>query len=80
MLPEVPTVDETGLRGYEVEQWYGMLAPAGTPRDIVRRLSEETIKAMQAADTREKLRAEGSEVAVSTPEEFEKWIVAEIRK
>jgi tripartite-type tricarboxylate transporter receptor subunit TctC len=43
-------------------------------------LNEETIKAMQSADTREKLRAEGSEVAVSTPEEFEKWIVAEIRK
>ena len=80
VLPEVPTVSETGLAGFEVEQLYGMLAPAGTPREIVRRLNEETIKAMQSPDTREKLRAEGSEVAVSTPEEFEKWIASEIRK
>jgi tripartite-type tricarboxylate transporter receptor subunit TctC len=80
VLPEVPTIEETGLPGFLVEQLYGMLAPAGTPREIIRRLNEETIKAMQAADTREKLRAEGSEVAVSTPEEFERWIVAEIRK
>jgi tripartite-type tricarboxylate transporter receptor subunit TctC len=80
LLPEVPTIEESGLPGFEVEQIYGLLAPAGTPREIVRRLNEDTAKAMQAPETRERLRADGSEVLVSSPEEFEKWIAAELRK
>jgi len=80
VLAEVPTIEESGLPGYEVVQLYGLLAPAGTPRDIVRRLNEETRKGMQSADTLERLRADGSEVAVSTPEELEKMIAAELRK
>ena len=80
VLPEVPTIAESGMPGYEVVQLYGMLVPAGTSRDIVRRLNEETVKAVQSAETRERLRAEGSEVAVSSPEEFEKWIASELRK
>jgi tripartite-type tricarboxylate transporter receptor subunit TctC len=61
-----------------VEQLYALLAPAGTPRAIVTTLNAEVAKAMQAADTREKLLADGSEVAVSTPEQLEQRIVAEI--
>ena len=80
LLPEVATVAESGLPGFEVAQLYGMLAPAGAPRDIVRRLNEETAKAMQAADTKSRLLADGSEVIVSTPEEFERTIIAEIGK
>jgi tripartite-type tricarboxylate transporter receptor subunit TctC len=80
VLPEVPTIEESGMPGYEVVQNYGMLLPAGTPRDIVRRLSEETGKAMQSPEARERLRAEGSEVAISSPEEFEKWLAAELQK
>ncbi len=80
VLPEVPTIEETGLPGFEVVQLYGMLAPAGTPREIIRRLNEETVKGMQAADTRERLLSEGSEVSVSSPEAFEKWIATELRK
>jgi tripartite-type tricarboxylate transporter receptor subunit TctC len=77
ILPEVPVLTSV-MPGFVVEQLYGLLAPAGTPRDIVRVLNAETAKAMQAADTRDKLLADGSEVAVSTPEELEKRIGAEI--
>jgi tripartite-type tricarboxylate transporter receptor subunit TctC len=80
VLPEVPTIEESGMPGYEVVQRYGLLAPAGTPREIVRRLNEETGKAMQSAEARERLRAEGSEVHISSPEEFEKWIASELQK
>jgi tripartite-type tricarboxylate transporter receptor subunit TctC len=77
ILPEVPVLASV-IPGFVVEQLYALLAPAGTSRDIVRILNAETARAMQAADTRDKLLADGSEVAVSTPEELEKRIVAEI--
>ena len=80
LMPEVATIEESGLAGFQVEQLYGLLAPAGTPRDIIRRLNEETVKAMQFPETRDRLRADGSEVLTSSPEEFENWIVSEIRK
>ena len=79
IVPDVPPLGAT-LSGFDVEQLYGLLAPAGTPRDVVRRLNTETIKAMQVAEVRAKLATDGSEVLVSTPEEFEKRIVAEIAK
>ena len=79
ILPDVPPLAAT-LPGFDVEQLYGLLAPAGTPRDIVRRLNAETIKAVQAPDVKAKLATDGSEVLVSTPEAFEKRIVAEIAK
>jgi tripartite-type tricarboxylate transporter receptor subunit TctC len=79
-LPGVPTVAESGLRGFEVQQIYGVLAPAGTPRDIVGRLNQEIGKVMNTEDTRSRLSADGSEVRTSTPEELEKAIVAEIAK
>jgi tripartite-type tricarboxylate transporter receptor subunit TctC len=79
ILPDVPTLAST-LPGFDVEQLYGLLAPAGTPRDIVRRLNTETARAVQGADVKSKLLADGSEVLVSTPGEFEKRIVAEIAK
>jgi len=79
ILPDVPPI-AASLPGFDVEQLYGLLAPAGTPRDIVRRLNSETAKAVQGADVKSKLLADGSEVFVSTPEEFEKRIVAEIAK
>ncbi len=80
VLPEIPTIEESGLPGYEVVQLYGMLAPAGTPRDIVRRLNEETVKAAQSPEMRDRLHAEGSEVRVSTIEEFEKVIATELKR
>jgi tripartite-type tricarboxylate transporter receptor subunit TctC len=77
ILPDVPLLASV-LPGFVVEQLYALLAPAGTPRAIVTTLNAEVARAMQAADTREKLPADGSEVAVSTPEQLEKRIVAEI--
>jgi len=80
LLPDTGTIEELGLPGFRVEQLYGILAPAGTPRDIVRRLNEEAVTAAQSPEMRERLRAEGSEGRVSSPEEFEKLIAAEIRQ
>lgn len=69
-LPEVPTVDEAGVAGYEMTPWYGLLAPAGTPRDIVARLGSETAKVLHDPEMKEKLSAQGAEPAGGTPEEF----------
>ncbi|MDB5905390.1 MAG: hypothetical protein JWM26_4268 [Betaproteobacteria bacterium] len=79
IVPDVPTLAST-LPGFDVEQLYGVLAPAGTSREIVRRLNRETVKAVQATDVKAKLASDGSEVLVSTPEAFEQRIVAEIAK
>ncbi len=80
LLPNVPTVSESGLPGFEVQQLYGVLAPAGTSRDIVTRLNQEIAKVMQSEDSRSRLLSEGSEVKLSSPAEFEKAIVSEIAK
>jgi len=69
-LPDVPTVDESGVPGYEVNPWYGLLAPAGTPRAIVVRLSAETTRVVRAAEMREKLAGQGAEAAGGTPDEY----------
>jgi len=80
VLPEVPTIAESGLKGFEVQQNYGVLAPAGTPREIVTQLNQEIGKVMRTEDAKSKLLADGSEAKVSTPEGLEKMIVAEIAK
>lgn len=80
LLPDVPSIAESGLPGFDVRQLYGILAPAGTPREVVRLLNEATAKAMQDPDVKERLLADGSEMLLSTPEEFEKIIIAEIAK
>ena len=81
VAPDVPTIAESGAPGYEVENWYGVLAPAGTPREIVNRLNAEIIKLLHAKDVKELLNNQGFEVLQSTPDqfaafsktEFEKW-------
>ncbi|MCC7082966.1 MAG: tripartite tricarboxylate transporter substrate binding protein [Burkholderiales bacterium] len=80
VAPEVPTIAEAGLPGYEVGTWYGVLAPAGTPREIVARLNAEIMKHMQAAEIREQLQKSGFEVLHSTPEEFATHIKSEVAK
>ena len=80
LLPDVPTLAETGLPGFEVQQNYGVLAPAGTPREIVARLNQEVAKVMRTDDAKSRLLADGSEAKVSTPEELEQMITAEIAK
>ncbi len=78
-LPAVPAVAET-LPGYEATQWFGILAPAGTPRAIVEKLHGEITHALRGADLRERMLAEGMTVVGDTPEEFGKYIRAETEK
>jgi tripartite-type tricarboxylate transporter receptor subunit TctC len=74
-LPDVPTVAEaTGLKDYEAGSWYGLAAPAGTPRAIIDLLNRETVLAMKAPDVIERLSFEGVNAATTTPEEFAAFI------
>src|SRR5207253_941692 len=66
--PELPTVAESGLPGYEVINWYGVLAPAGTPKDIVTKLNTEITRIMNLPEVKERLAAQGAETLTSTPQ------------
>jgi len=79
-LPEVPTVAEAGLPDFEVTTWYGVLAPAGTPRPIVARLNGELAKIMYSADMKDRLNAMGTDPVTSTPEEFAAYLRQETAK
>lgn len=80
VAPDVPTIGESGLPGYEVGTWYGVLAPTGTPREIVNKLNHEIAKYLQKAEIREQLQKQGFEILSSTPDEFAAYIRAEIVK
>jgi tripartite-type tricarboxylate transporter receptor subunit TctC len=80
LAPEVPSVAELGYPQLESLAWIGLLAPAGTPREVVSQLSAETIRGMQAADTRELLGKQGFDVVASSPDQFSSWIGAESAK
>ena len=77
-LPNVPTAKEAGIDNCEVTSWYGILAPAGTPRDIVNRLNAEWIKIAAMPDTKEKMQNAGFEPLSSTPEQFSEFLKTEI--
>jgi tripartite-type tricarboxylate transporter receptor subunit TctC len=79
-LPNVPTIAESGLPGYEANNWYGFLAPAKTPRPIIDRLNREIVKILQKGDVKEKLVALGAEVMANSPNEFAKNIRTDIEK
>ena len=79
-LPEVPTAAEAGLKDFDITTWYGVLAPAGTPRPIVMRLNAELVKIMHAPDTKERLAGMATDVLTSTPEEFAAYLKQEIAK
>jgi tripartite-type tricarboxylate transporter receptor subunit TctC len=76
-LPDVPTVMESGLPGFRVDTLYALLAPAGTPREIVGRLNALLVAGLQSAETRKRLQADGSEVVTSSPDELAKGIEEE---
>jgi len=80
LAPEVPGVAELGLPQLESLAWNGLLAPAGTPPEVVSRLSAETVKGMQRPETKEALGRLGFDVVASSPEEFSRWIRAESEK
>ena len=79
-LPDVPTFDEQGVKGYEVLNWFGLFAPAGTPKEIVDRLQAEAAAMMNDPKTREMLTGEGAEPVVSKPEVFAAFVRDEIKK
>jgi tripartite-type tricarboxylate transporter receptor subunit TctC len=80
VLPDVPTIAEAGVPGYEAVQWFGVLAPAGTPREIVARLHGEVVRTVQAADIRDRFAGDGADSVGSTPEEFAAFLRAETAK
>jgi tripartite-type tricarboxylate transporter receptor subunit TctC len=69
-IPQTPTVGESGYQGFDAITWFGFLAPAGTPKDIVARLNAEFNKALQQADLRKRLGDEGADPLGGTPEQF----------
>jgi tripartite-type tricarboxylate transporter receptor subunit TctC len=80
LAPDVPSVAELGYPQLESLAWIGLLAPAGTPRELVSRLSTETIRGMQQQETREILGKQGFDVVANSPKEFSRWISVESAK
>jgi tripartite-type tricarboxylate transporter receptor subunit TctC len=78
--PEIPTIAESGLPGYEMSQWYGLLAPAGVPTSAIDRLNAELAKALTLPEVRTRFATEGAEPVSSTPQEFGRFYKAEIAK
>lgn len=79
-LPDVPTVAETGLKGYQATNWYGLVAPRATPRPIIERLNEATVKILNMPDVQKALLDRGIDAAPSSPEEFASYIRQENEK
>ena len=80
LLPDVPTVSEAGLPGFEVGSWYGFHAPAGTPKLIIDKLHAEMVKAMKTPELREKFSNVGAETIANTPAEYGAFVQAELKK
>ena len=80
LLPEAPTIAEQGYPGFEVSGWYGMLAPSGTPKEVVQLLYAEIVKALKLPDVVERLTSDGAVAVGNTPDEFGAYIKAEITK
>jgi tripartite-type tricarboxylate transporter receptor subunit TctC len=79
-LPDVPTISESGLPGFEASSWFGVLAPAGTPPAVVTRLNTEVNKWLQTPEAKEQLLAQGAQAAGGTPEQFAAFIRSETEK
>lgn len=80
MLPDIPTIAEQGLKGFDANNWYGLLAPAKTPRPIVTKLNAEVVKALQMPDIQQYLFSQGLDPAPTTPEAFGAYIKSEMAK
>ena len=79
-LPDLPTVAEAGVAGYEAGLWYGFVGPANLPLEIVQRLNAEIVAVVALPDTREKLASQGLDTRASTPDEFSRTLVADIAR
>ena len=79
-LPSLPTVAESGLPGYQVENWIGLAAPAATPKNIMSRMNTELAKVLAQPETREKLAAQGIETLTATPEQMAEMIRNDLKR
>lgn len=79
-LPDVPSLDESGLKGFDIGTWFGVLAPTGTPRDVVQRLSSEMQKIVQSPEFRQRMSEIGAEPVGNTPEQMARQIREETEK
>jgi hypothetical protein len=79
-VPDLPTVAEAGVPGFDVGAWFGILVPAGTPRAIINRLNGEIVRVTRSPEAREQFVAQGAEPVGSTPEEFRRHIATEVAK
>lgn len=80
LLPQIPTVAESGYPGFESNIWFGLFAPAGTPSDIVKKISEETRRALADPDVKKKLESSGFEVIASSPSVFSNFVKNDVEK
>ncbi|WP_077000007.1 tripartite tricarboxylate transporter substrate binding protein [Variovorax sp. KK3] len=79
-LPDVPTFDEAGLPGIYASSWYGLMAPAGTPRPVIDKLNAQANEVLQSADLKRRMAEFGAEIGGGTPEDFGQFIVSEIKR
>ena len=79
-LPDIPTISDGGVKGYEIASWLGVSAPAGTPPRVIARLNAEIVKIVQQPDFAERLAIDGAELQVTSPELFTRYVEAEIQK
>jgi tripartite-type tricarboxylate transporter receptor subunit TctC len=79
-LPDLPTISESGLKGFEADNWFGVLAPEDTPKDIVARLNTEIVKVVGAADLRKRMIAQGAQLQGSTPAELAAIVKNDVAK
>jgi tripartite-type tricarboxylate transporter receptor subunit TctC len=77
-LPDVPAIAESGYREFDMTSWWGLLAPAGVPKEIIARLHGDAIKVLNTADMKERLASQGAVVVTNTPEQFAAYIKSEI--
>jgi tripartite-type tricarboxylate transporter receptor subunit TctC len=80
IAPDIPTIAEAGVPGYEVTGWYGFVAPAGTPRMVISRVYEETRKGLESPAMKERLKGQGLEPLAASPEESARFIKADIAR
>jgi tripartite-type tricarboxylate transporter receptor subunit TctC len=80
VTPDIPTIDEQGLKGFETGSWFGVAAPAGTPREIVSKLHAEVIRIIKKPEVTERIASEGADFVGDTPEQFTAFFKAEVAK
>ncbi|HUR58647.1 MAG TPA: tripartite tricarboxylate transporter substrate-binding protein, partial [Opitutaceae bacterium] len=80
LFPDVPTVAEAGVAGFDYDQWYGLLAAAKTPKPLIRTLNKEVLRILALPDIKERMLTQGATASPTTPEEFDAFIRSEVKR